>query len=151
VIRFTALDGGDAVELFEENNQSEFVLEGERGECPDEIGIVAEILGVAIGGSNEVAGAFDATHFPLVDFLGELGGGESLAALVHNDAERALADAAVSGGNVFAGAILNVFELVSAVAFEAFEILGNPSFGVSERWFSGCDDLMFHIFSVKYF
>ena len=35
VIGFAAFDGVDPVDLFEEDDESEFVLECERAECPD--------------------------------------------------------------------------------------------------------------------
>jgi len=144
VVGFAALDGGYSVELLEEDDECELMLEGQWGERPDEVRIVAQVLSVPVRGSDKVAGTLDAPHFPLVDFFGELGGGERFASLVHHDAERALADGSVSGGNIFAGAVFDVFELVGAVALESLEVFGDACFGITERRFSCGDDLVFH-------
>ena len=48
VVGFAAFDGVDAVDLFEEDDESEFVLEGERAEGPDFLRGGAEGRAVAV-------------------------------------------------------------------------------------------------------
>jgi len=45
VVGLTAFDGVGAVEVFEEDDEGEFVLEGEGGEGPDGVGLEAEFGG----------------------------------------------------------------------------------------------------------
>ena len=53
MVWLTTFDGVGAVNLLEQHDECEFVLQGERGQSPDCIGILPESLGVAVGGSDK--------------------------------------------------------------------------------------------------
>ena len=57
---FAAFDGIGAVELFEQDDEGEFVLQSERGESPDRVGFLTKFGGVSIGGSDKERNGFDA-------------------------------------------------------------------------------------------
>jgi len=57
-------DAGDSVELFEEDEEGEFVLEGEGGEGDHAVGCFADLGTVSIGCADEEGDAFHiAAHF----------------------------------------------------------------------------------------
>jgi hypothetical protein len=53
MIWHATLDGVGAVELFKQDDEREFVLEGEGGEGPDGLAFLTKGGSVAIGGPNE--------------------------------------------------------------------------------------------------
>lgn len=142
VIGFAAFDGIDAVELFEEDDEGEFVLEGEGGEGEDEVALAAKFVGVAVGAADEKGDRLHvATEFEDVDAFDELGGGESFAAFVEGDAEGARALLEELFGLVL---FLEVVDLQFAGAGEAPLVVGDAVGGVAEFWFADGEDAEFH-------
>ena len=83
MIRLAAFDGIGAVELFQKNDEGEFVLQSQRRERPDCIALGAEILGVPVGSSDEERDRFDTRlHLPVVDPCHELISVPVLAAFI---------------------------------------------------------------------
>jgi len=137
VVGFAAFDGVDPVDLFEEDDESEFVLEGERAEGPDFLGGGAEGWAVAVCAADEEGDAFGAGHFPAVDADAEGVGGEGAAAFVHGDAETAVGGAEETFFDFFAGAVADVFDFELAHAGEAGGVIGDA---VAGPWESGAAD-----------
>ena len=65
------VDGAGAVDLFEEEEEGEFVLECEFAEGETKVGCDTEGVGVAVCSANEEGDGFGALHFPLRDAGGE--------------------------------------------------------------------------------
>src|SRR5215207_9747923 len=85
------VNGSRAVELLEEDDQGEFVLEGEAAQGPAPIGALAEFVGVTVGAADEESDGFGAAEFPGSEPRGELAGGDLVTAFVEDDPEHALA------------------------------------------------------------
>ena len=89
VIRMARQDGVRAVELFEGDDEGEFVLQGEGTEGPEEIRGLKEGLVVSVCAANndgDRAGGLA----PLVDLGRQLAAGQRRAAFVQNHAKVAL-------------------------------------------------------------
>lgn len=86
VIRVARQNGAGAVELFEGDNEGEFVLEGQGAEGPREVGLIEEALVVAIGPADE-EGHIACRLLPLANLGGKFAAGERVATLVKNHAE----------------------------------------------------------------
>lgn len=64
---------------------------------------------MTIGGADEVSCTFFSAHFPLVNFLKELFGGELFTTFVHDDAYGVRASLVEAFGDILAGAVFDVF------------------------------------------
>ena len=133
MVGVVAEEGLDAVELFEEDDEGEFVLEGEGGKGEEEVRLFAGGGGVAVGGAEEVGDGLDGgVELPGFGFSGELFGGEEFAALVEDDAEGSLGAGEEGGGGLFRVAGLGVPEVEAAEALEAPEVFGGAGLGVGQ-------------------
>lgn len=87
MVGFSIFDGVDPIELFHEDQEGEFVLEGQRGQCPDETGFVSQFGRVAIGRTDEEGEFFDRSiQFKFIKFLHDLAGGEEMTSFIQGDA-----------------------------------------------------------------
>jgi hypothetical protein len=78
-------NGVGAVELLEGDDESEFVLEREGAEGPEEVGGVEQRGIVSVGTADDHGDASPGLS-PLVDFGGEFAAGRGRAAFVEHDA-----------------------------------------------------------------
>lgn len=138
-------DGVRAVELFEGDNEGEFVLQGERTEGPEEIGLIEESFVVAVGTAND-HGHGAGGLLPLGELRGELAAGELLSVFVEDDPKITLAAGEKFGG--FAGAV-GGFDagMFDGCEFgEAGEVFVAAGFGIGEGRFADGEDEKFHDF-----
>ena len=135
MIRMTRHDGAGAVDLFEGDDEGEFVLQGESAEGPEETGRIEQLAGVAIGPADD-EGDGAGGLLPGIDLRGELAAGELLAVFIENHPETSFA--AVQQFGAFAGRVARLdsdyFE--RGKFSEAREILVSSGFGVGEGGFA---------------
>jgi tRNA threonylcarbamoyladenosine dehydratase len=145
MIRFSAQDRVDAVDLFEQNNEGEFVLQGEPAQGDDMIGAAPQLGGMPVGAADENGDPFHRIHLPALDPAHKISGGPGLAALVENDAHRPLARGE-QGLAVFdlAGVFPVGLQLEGGVAGETLLIFLDSPLGVAERRFPDGEDLPLH-------
>ena len=136
-------DGVGAVELFEGDDEGEFVLEGDGAKGPEEVGAFEESRGVSVGAADD-EGDRACRLLPMVDLGGELAAGELLSVFVENDAEVVLGAGQEVGG--FTGAV-GGFDgglLDGRETREALEVFVTTGLGVSEGGFSDGEQQPFH-------
>jgi hypothetical protein len=86
-----------AVELFEGDDEGEFVLEGEGAEGPEEVGLIEETLVVSVGAADDDRHG-TGSLLPLAELGRELAAGEWSSVFVEDHAEAAFtADEEVGG------------------------------------------------------
>ena len=83
-------NGAGAVELFEGDDEGEFVLEGQGAKGPTEVGLMEEALVVAIGPADEES-HITCLFLPLGDLRGKFATGRRVAALIKDHAEASFA------------------------------------------------------------
>jgi len=144
VVGFTAFDGVDAVDLFEEDDEGQFVLKGEGTEGPDVAALAAECGAVAVCTADEEGDAFGAVQFPAVDRLAEGVRGERAAAFVHGDAQAAFRGLQHAFLELGTGGFAQVFDFEPGVAGEALRVIRNAVAGPWQGGFTGGDDFPVH-------
>ena len=82
----TGEDGVGAVELFEGDDEGEFVLEGQGAEGPAEVGLSEEALVVTIGAADD-EGHIACRLLPLSDLRGKFAAGDRASLFVQDHAE----------------------------------------------------------------
>lgn len=146
MIRSAGVDGGDAVELFGEEEGGEFVLEDEIGEGKDVVGSFAGGGEVSVRMADEVGDFFDVGPFlPRRHLVGKLAGRGDFASFVQNDAKGSFGGLQKALGDDFSGAIFEDFERKFPVALESAEIFLNAGLGEGEGGFADDDDAMSHL------
>ena len=83
-------NGAGAVELFEGDDEGEFVLEGQGAKGPTEVGLMEEALVVAIGPADEES-HIACFLLPLGDLHGKFATAQRVAALIKDHAEASFA------------------------------------------------------------
>lgn len=136
-------NGVGAVDLFEGDDEGEFVLEREGAEGPDEVGFVDQFAGVSVGPADE-EGDIASVGLPLLELGGEGAAGEGLAVFVEDHAKAAFAAGQQFGG--LAGLVtgLDGDQLERGNFFEAREILISSGPGVGESRFANGEDFPIH-------
>ena len=112
-------EGVNSVDLFEQDNEGEFVLHGVATKAEDVIAGGAKSRGVTISSADEEGDVFDGLELPAADLGFEFAGGPVEAAFVHGDAEAALAGFEKAGRNRFRIAGLDVADINFAERAEA--------------------------------
>jgi hypothetical protein len=145
MVRLPLPQGGDAIDLLKQDNEGDFVLEGESGQLPDKIGFLPEFGGVTVGGADQEGDGFDvATQFELGEGVGPLAGRQCLAPLVHGDPVVACATIEELRGNAGGVARFDLDQFDVAVAAQALEVIFHSQAGVIEGGFAGDHDADFH-------
>lgn len=145
MIRFAAQDRVDAIDLFEQNDEGEFVLEREPAQGDDMIGAAPQFGSVPVGSADENGDPLHRIHLPTLDPADEVGGGPGLAAFVEDDPHRSLARGEKSLAVFDLTGVLPVrLQLEGGVAGETLLILLDSGFGVAERGFPNGEDLPLH-------
>ena len=131
-------DSLGAVDLFEGDDEGEFVLEGLGTEGPEEVGAGAGFPIPAFGAADEEGDFWNGAVPEFLDFGGEGAAGECGAALVEQDAVAAIRKfqhAPVQGGSGF-----DEMDFGFARALEAGEVVLDAEAGEFERGLAGGED-----------
>ena len=126
------------MDLFEGDDEGEFVLEGLRAERPEEVGAGTGFFVPAVGGPDEEGAFGNRAVLEFLDFGGEGAAGEGGAAFVEQDAVaafRKFQHAPVQGGSGF-----DEMDFGFARALDAGEVVLDAEAGEFERGLAGGED-----------
>jgi len=91
MIRLSAHDGMDTVELLEQDDEGELVLEGESAQSDDMIRAASELRSVPVGSADENSNSLHRIHLPALNPADKVGSGPDVAAFVEDEAHGTLA------------------------------------------------------------
>ncbi len=145
MVRLAFEERVDPIELLEQDDEGEFVLEGEAAQGDDVVGGRAQGGTVAVGPADEDGDAFDSVELPALHPVGERSRGPDLASLVEGDAQRAFARGELGFAVLLRAGVFSLgAQFHVGVAGEAPAVFLDSRLGMGQGGFSDREDLPLH-------
>ena len=125
-----------SIDLFERDDQGQFMLEGERAQGPKEVCAGQHAFREPVRPADDECADFSRIALDFPDLFGEPAAGKALAVFVENQAEAALAAAEQLAAFALGVRRLDGGGVDRAEASQACEIFGDASTGIGEAGFA---------------
>ena len=129
-----------SIDLFERDDEGQFVLEGERAQGPEEVCAGQHAFREPVCPADDECADFSRIALDFPDLFGEPAAGKALAVFVENQAEAALATSEQLAAFALGVRLLDRGRVDWTEATQAREILGDAGTGIGQAGFADGDD-----------
>jgi hypothetical protein len=125
-----------AVDLFQSDDECEFVLEGQGTERPEQVRALDDALGKAVCASHDERASFSGIAFDFSNHFGEGAACESFSSLIENQAVAAFAATEQLGPLAKPVGGFDISGVNGAKALQSGEVFGDARAGLCEAGFT---------------